>query len=357
MYIQSVGTAVPAARYTKAECLQAFEQSAWFHKLDARSHLIARTVLQRNNGIDARRLAVDSLDEVFQIDPDTLARRFLCHAPALATQAAAHALEAAGLQPQDIDAVVVSTCTGYLCPGLSGYVVERLGLAPDVQAYDMVGQGCGAALPNMRLGHALLHGGGLGHVLSVCVEVSSAAMYLDNDAGVLVSACLFGDGAGAAVLSRSAGRMGRRIRWIDSSSLVDPARRDMLKFESRSGMLRNVLTRGVPPLAAEYAMRVLHTVLLRAGLHTDEVSTWIMHAGGRDVLKAVEQRFEMQQDELRYSAAMLREYGNLSSAFVYFVLQAALADDAPGGWWWLSAFGAGFSCHGALLKVDRALKQ
>ena len=54
----------------------------------------------------------------------------------------------------------------------------------------------------------------------------------------------------------------------------------------------------------------------------------------------------------RYSAAMLREYGNLSSAFVYFVLEAALADDAPGGWWWLSSFGAGFSCHGALLKVD-----
>jgi alkylresorcinol/alkylpyrone synthase len=52
-----------------------------------------------------------------------------------------------------------------------------------------------------------------------------------------------------------------------------------------------------------------------------------------------------------YSAAMLREYGNLSSAFVYFVLQAALADDAPGGWWWLSSFGAGFSCHGALLEV------
>jgi predicted naringenin-chalcone synthase len=50
---------------------------------------------------------------------------------------------------------------------------------------------------------------------------------------------------------------------------------------------------------------------------------------------------------------MLREYGNLSSAFVYFVLQAALADDVADGWWWLSSFGAGFSCHGALLRVSR----
>jgi alkylresorcinol/alkylpyrone synthase len=49
---------------------------------------------------------------------------------------------------------------------------------------------------------------------------------------------------------------------------------------------------------------------------------------------------------------MLSEYGNVSSAFVYFVLEAALADAAPGGWWWLSSFGAGFSCHGALLRVD-----
>ena len=116
-------------------------------------------------------------------------------------------------------------------------------------------------------------------------------------------------------------------------------------------MLRNVLTRAVPELASDYALRVLHTVLQRADLHPDDVSTWILHAGGRDVLQAVERRFELNDTDLRYSAAMLREYGNLSSAFVYFVLQAALADDAPGGWWWLTAFGAGFSCHGALLQV------
>jgi alkylresorcinol/alkylpyrone synthase len=48
---------------------------------------------------------------------------------------------------------------------------------------------------------------------------------------------------------------------------------------------------------------------------------------------------------------MLREYGNLSSPFVYFVLDAALREHAPGGAWWLSSFGAGFSCHGALLAV------
>jgi len=351
MHILGVGTANPPGRFTKAECLDAFEKSAWFARLDDRAHLVARTVLQRDNGIEARRLAVESLDEVFAIDPNTLSTRFLKHAPLLAAQAGVRALSKAGLQAAQVDAVVVSTCTGYLCPGLSGHVVERLGLRADVQAFDLVGQGCAAALPNLMLGKALLATGACEHVLSICVEVSSAAMYLDNDPGVLISACLFGDGAGAAVLARPAGPAGRRIEWKESTSLIEPGQRLALMFEQRDGMLRNILTRAVPALAADYAQRVLGTVLGQAGLQPGDIGTWVMHAGGRDVLKALEARLELQPGDLRYSAAMLREYGNLSSAFVYFVLEAALADEAPPGWWWLSSFGAGFSCHGALLEV------
>lgn len=354
MFFIGTGTATPALRYTKAECLDAFRNSDWFERLDARAHLVARTVLQRDNGIEARHLAVDSLADVFCIDPDTLSRRFLAHAPALAAEAASSALASAGCLAQEIDAVVVSTCTGYLCPGLSGHVAERLGLRADVQAFDLVGQGCAAALPNLQLGAALLDSGASERVLSVCVEVSSAAMYLDNDPGVLISACLFGDGAGAAVLSRHAGKAGRQVEWKGSTSLLVPSRRDALKFEQRAGMLRNILTREVPALAADHAQQVLGTMLRRTGLDRQDISAWIMHAGGRDVLLALERRLELAPADLRYSAAMLREYGNLSSAFVYFVLQAALQDQAPGGWWWLSSFGAGFSCHGALLKVQAA---
>jgi predicted naringenin-chalcone synthase len=352
MFIRGLGTATPPYRYTKAECLDAFQRSEWFARLDSRSHLIARTVLQRDNGIEARRLALATLDEVFTIDPDTLDRRFLAHAPALAADAARAALAAAELDASEIAAVVVSTCTGYLCPGLSGYVAERLGLRADVQAYDLVGQGCAAALPNFALGRSLIASGAAAHVLSICVEVSSAAMYLDDDPGVLISACLFGDGAGAAVLSAAPPARGRRIEWTDNASLIEPAQRKALMFEQRDGMLRNILTREVPALAAEHAHRVLGTVLARAALHSDDIAAWIVHAGGRDVLLALERRFELGRDAFRYSAGVLHEYGNLSSAFVYFVLAAALADDAPAGWWWLTSFGAGFACHGALLRVE-----
>ncbi len=351
MYIVGLGTAHPEWRYTKADCWDSFKASPWFDRLDRRARMVTELVLSRDNGIDARHFAVDTLDKVFSIDPDTLHERFQTHAPTLASQAATRALADAGLQASDIDAVIVSTCTGYLCPALSSYVTESLGLRGDVMALDLVGQGCGAALPNLRTGEALIASGRCSRVLSICVEVSSAAMYLDNDVGVLISACLFGDGAGAAVLSADPVEGKRHVRWLRSASLMDPSQRDALRFEQRGGLLRNILTREVPALAANYAPRVLDQVLQAEGLERSDINQWIWHAGGRDVLAALCQRLSLSDADVAHSATILREYGNLSSAFVYFVLQAALAADEPGGHWWLASFGAGFSSHGALLDV------
>lgn len=352
MFVSGIGTATPTHRYTKADCWEAFRNSQWFAKLGPRARAIAQAVLLRDNGMESRWLAVDSLEEVFQIDPETLYQRFVANGPALAASAARRALSNAGVAAGDIDAVVVSTCTGNLCPGLSGYMTEQLGLRGDARAFDLVGHGCAAALPNWQLGSALLASGQCAHVLSICVEVCSAAMYLDNDPGVIISASLFGDGAGAAVLSRQRLSSARSVEWKHSGSIVDPQQRSALRFEQRDGLLRNILTRAVPKMAAKHAGDVFERVLLEAQIDRGSVCQWIMHAGGRDVLIALQQRLETEPHDFRYSAATLHDYGNLSSAFVYFVLQAALADDAQGGWWWLSSFGAGFACHGALLQVE-----
>ena len=126
----------------------------------------------------------------------------------------------ANCKADEIDAVLISTCTGYLCPGLTSYVSERLGLRPDVFALDLVGQGCGAALPNLRAAEAILAAGRAEKVLSICVEVCSAAFYLDDDPGVLISACLFGDGAGAAVLANKPQPNRRRVEWKSGSSCL-----------------------------------------------------------------------------------------------------------------------------------------
>jgi alkylresorcinol/alkylpyrone synthase len=350
MFLAGLGTAVPPRSFTQAECWEAL-QRVDRPELTPRTRAILQGILTHDNGIRRRSLALDTLDESFDIDPDTLHRRFARHAPALASEAALRALEEAALEPREIDAVVVSTCTGYLCPGLTSYVAERLGLRADVLALDLVGQGCGAALPNLRAAEALLASGGYASVLCVCVEVCSAAFYLDGDLGVLVSACLFGDGAAAAVLSTRPRAGGRRVEWKAAASLTDPARRDALRFEQRGGMLRNILTLPVPALAASSAREVLNGVLAHEGLAARDISAWIMHAGGRKVLEELRAAIGLADGDLAWSAAMLRDYGNLSSPFVLFVLKAALEAGAPGGRWWMSSFGAGFSCHGALLEV------
>jgi alkylresorcinol/alkylpyrone synthase len=350
MFLTGLGTAVPPRSFTQSDCWDALER-ADRPELTPRTRAVLRGILNHDHGIERRSLALDSLDEGFDLDPDTLHRRFALHAPALASQAAARALASAGLEAREVDAVIVSPCTGYLCPGLTSYVAETLELRSDAFHLDLVGQGCGAALPNLRAGEALLASKRADKVLSICVEVCSAAFYLDNDLGVLVSACLFGDGAGAAVLSSTAREGAPRVEWKATGSLHNPGERDALRFEQRGGMLRNILTLPVPKLAGMHARAVLDDVLEREGLSREAIDAWILHAGGKRVLAELQGAIGLDDGAIRHSSAVLREFGNLSSPFVLFVLQAALAGGAKPGWWWMSSFGAGFSCHGALLRV------
>jgi alkylresorcinol/alkylpyrone synthase len=132
---------------------------------------------------------------------------------------------------------------------------------------------------------------------------------------------------------------------------VSPEKRDALRFEQRDGMLRNILTPEVPRLAAERAEQVLDAVLAKAELKRADIATWLWHAGGRTVLEALQRQLDLEPGQLARSANVLRDYGNVSSACVYFVLKAALEEGAEAGWWWMSSFGAGFSCHGALLDA------
>jgi alkylresorcinol/alkylpyrone synthase len=117
-------------------------------------------------------------------------------------------------------------------------------------------------------------------------------------------------------------------------------------------MLRNILAASVPEIAARHAGEVFREVTARAGMRAGEITGWILHAGGRDVLNALRKTHGLDEGDVRWSAGILKEYGNLSSPFVLFALQAALAGGAPGGKWWISSFGAGFSCAGALLEVE-----
>ncbi|HTB85095.1 MAG TPA: 3-oxoacyl-[acyl-carrier-protein] synthase III C-terminal domain-containing protein [Candidatus Sulfotelmatobacter sp.] len=354
MFITGLGTAVPPQRHAQRDGWDAVQKWPPFSQLKPRSKAILKKVLCSDNGVDARHLSMATLADVFDETPDELQARFTTHATALAIEAARLALKNADCRPEDIDAVIISTCTGYLCPGLTSYVSEQLGLRQNIFALDLVGQGCGAALPNLRTSEAILAAGRAKKVLSICVEICSAAFFIDDDPGVLISACLFADGAGAAVLSREplAGR--RRVEWKFTDSRLVPTERDTLRFGHKNGKLRNILSPQVPQVAGDIAGKLFSESLVAAGVKREQVTGWIMHTGGRDVILALRNRLQLSESDVRHSTAVLREFGNISSPTVYFVLERALNDSVPDGLWWMSAFGAGFSCHGAFLEVSPA---
>jgi alkylresorcinol/alkylpyrone synthase len=354
MFIIGLGTAVPPHRHAQRDGWDAVQQWPKFSQLKPRSKAILKKVLCGDNGIEARHLALPSLAEVFDSTPDFLQAHFTTHAPALATEAARRALSDAGCTVAEIDAVIISTCTGYLCPGLTSYVSEQLGLRENIFALDLVGQGCGAALPNLRAGEAIIAAGRAKRVLSICVEVCSAAFFIDDDAGVLISACLFADGAGAAILSNEPLPQRRRVEWKFTDSRLVTAERDTLRFGHKDGKLRNILLPEVPSVAGGIAEKLFSDSLVAAGVKREQVTGWILHTGGRDVIQALRDKLNLSANDVRHSSSVLRDFGNISSPTVYFVLERALNDSVPDGLWWMSAFGAGFSCHGAFLEVNQS---
>lgn len=349
MYLHALATAVPERRYTQQECWDMATRSTLRDLLHRRSMLVLRAILTRGqSGITTRHFAADNLERIFERSPDELNTLFRREAPRLATRALELAGEQAGQAPERIDALLVSTCTGYLCPGVSSYVAEQLGLRSDVFLQDLVGLGCGAAIPTLRAADALLRQDPEAVVACVCVEICSAAFYLDDDPGVLVSACLFGDGA-AATIWRSRPKDTRPLACDAFSTLHVPGDRDRLRFEQRNGKLRNLLHPTVPVLAGAAVERLYTQESARADARP--IRRAIVHPGGRDVLDEIERRLPAHR--LDASRRVLDRFGNMSSPSVLFALAEALREDNPDehGDWWLTSFGAGFSAHGCRFGV------
>lgn len=343
MYLHALATAVPERRYTQQDCWDMATRSPLRETLHRRSMLVLRAILTRGqSGISTRHFAADDLERIFNRSPDELNTLFRREAPLLAVRALERAAAEAGEAPDRIDALLVSTCTGYLCPGVSSYVAEQMGLRNDVFLQDLVGLGCGAAIPTLRAADALLRQNPDAVVAMVCVEICSAAFYLDDDPGVLVSACLFGDGAAAAIW-RSRPKDTRALACDAFSTLHIPGDRDRLRFEQRNGKLRNLLHPSVPQLAGKAVERLYTKEQTRAG--AKPIRRAIVHPGGRDVLDEIERR--LPEHRLDASRRVLDQFGNMSSPSVLFALGEALRDDAPDETadWWLTSFGAGFSAH------------
>jgi alkylresorcinol/alkylpyrone synthase len=327
---------------TQQESWELLRNSGAYARLGERSGAILQTILRRDVSIERRHFAVPDLENVWRRDPDELNEAFRAEAPVLAERALQAALIKAGLETVAVDALLVCTCTGYLCPGLTSYVAERMGLRANAWLQDLVGLGCGAAIPMLRAAQAMLATQPDAVVACVAVEVCSAAFYLDDDPGVLVSACLFGDGAAAMIWRGMPGEKGLRCHGFNT--LHQPGYRDYIRFETRNGRLRNLLRPEVPALAAAAVKQLLAEERARPG--SKVICKMLTHTGGRDVLAAIEAACPGYA--LDASRTVLKNFGNMSSPSVLFALDEALRDGsapAEDADWLLVGFGAGFSAH------------
>lgn len=366
MHLASLTTAVPPARLSQAECWDRFRPSRAAARLSKGSRGLVRRVLLGNSGIETRHFALPPEETLFDMDAEALNKAFEAEAPPLGERALRDALEQAQSLPADLDALVVCTCTGYLCPGLSSFIAERTGLRADACLLDLAGLGCGAAIPAMRTAAGLLAADPGARVGVVALELCSAAFYMDDDPGVIISACLFGDGAAAAVFSAQPAPGCLRVHHFDSWHL--PEERDGLRFENRGGKLRNRLAQSVPAVAADAVGR-LHkrhlsarhpdipggepTRAERQADHESGLPHCVTHGGGRLVLDALTPA--LRGAPLAEARAVLRRFGNLSSPSVLFALREHLdtrSPVSPPRRLWLASFGAGFSAHSCACDCD-----
>lgn len=235
--------------------------------------------------------------------------------------------------------VVVASCTGFSAPGLDLQLTERLGLSPDVQRTVIGFMGCSAAVPALRAAWQAVRAEPEAVVLVVNLELSTLHLQESHDIESVLSFLLFADGASAALVSAEASG----IALGHFKSRVIPDSGDLITWHIGDGGFLMHLSGKVPGRIAATLRAELSdpaaTGLLR-GEGTQAIDLWAVHAGGRTVLDAVEIGLRLDVAALRFSRSVLRDFGNMSSATVMFVLRRMFAE--PSGQRGLAmAFGPG----------------
>ena len=344
-HIASVAVATPPFTMDQRD-LEQLAQKHYKGRLSSRSLSLIRALFLHPS-IKRRNFAVDNVESLVDEDLDARVKRFTFWSLELSAQAVKQALAQAGLDTGDVDGLVVNTCTGYICPGISTYLIEKLGLSRSVRVYDLVGSGCGGAIPNLEIAQSLLARNGDGVVVSVSVEICSATFQMEDNLSLLLSNTLFGDGAAAAVLwTRPVG-----YELVASASRYVPEHRDTIRYINKHGQLYNQLSLKLPDLVRKAAAQVVADVLKPRSLKPADIRHWALHSGGEKIINAVRDEVGLSEEQVSATRTVLAEHGNMSSPTVWFVLrEIEKRGIAPGEWCIMVAFGAGLSAHSFLLR-------
>jgi predicted naringenin-chalcone synthase len=335
--ILTVGTANPRTRFTQAEVLELAGYS------DDR-----RRAFFLHSGIEGRYLAIERGVFSPTESVDELQARFRKTSVDLGVRALADALARAGREPRQVDFLATTTCTGRLCPSLDALLIRELGMRSDIQRVHVGDTGCASAMVALQQAHNHLRAFPDHLAALVSVEVSSTGYYLDDDPATAVANAIFADGAGAALLDCS----GPGPRIMATHTLFRPEHLDLMGFTFPAGRQRILLSKDIRHIATEMIAEWAEIALKAHGLRRADIRHWILHSAGQRVLERAQRDLGFSDGDLAAPRAVLRQYGNMSSATVLFVLREVLErrKPAPDDWGAMLALGPGFAAEGALLR-------
>lgn len=344
--LAAVGTATPPFLVHQQE-VEDFFVRHFAHRLRPRSLDLMRRFLA-HPGIRRRCFALEDPACLIEEDPDRRIARFTRWGVELAARASLEALRQAGLTPAEVSALAVNTCTGYLCPGLTSYLMEKLNLPRHIRAYDLVGAGCGGAIPNLQVCQEFLRARGEGAALSVAVEICSATFQMEDDLSLILSNALFSDGAAAAVLwTRAPG-----LELVSSSSRHAPENREAIRYVHKGGQLYNQLSRTLPQVVGQAVAEAVQALLEACNLTLADIHHFALHSGGDKVIDTVARAVGLPEEKLATTRNIMARFGNMSSPTVLFALKEIMDNGLrPGDRCLLAAFGAGLSAHALLLQA------
>jgi len=272
---------------------------------------------------------------------------YLEEAGRLWREAAAAALEKAGLRPQDVGAVVTVSSTGIATPSLEAREGEALGLPQTALRTPVFGLGCAGGVSGLALAARLAQGRPGMVVLIVAVELCSLSVRpSEASKSNVVATALFGDGAAAAVIR--AGGDGRRIGAVGEHTWPDTL--DIMGWRVDPAGLGVVLDSGLPAFVERRFAAAVGGFCADAAFSPEDVSRFVCHPGGAKVLPAIEKALGKAVGSFDHERSVLRDFGNMSSPTVFFVLERVLAAGADGRLV-LAALGPGFTASFLVLEA------
>lgn len=298
--------------------------------------------------------------------PGTKARNeiYAVEATKLYLEAGRRAIAATpGVEASDITHVVTVSCTGFYAPGPDYMLVRDLGLGPAVQRYHLGFMGCYASMPALRTAVQFCEADPDAVVLVVSVELCTLHLRSSNDPDTIVASSLFADGAGAGIVTSRPLEAGERAFALDRfETRITPVGEGDMAWKIGDHGFEMVLSNAVPAIIDDHITGALEPLFapdadLAEALATDaagdRVAHWAIHPGGRSILDKVESRLQLSEAQLVPARSTLRDFGNMSSATVLFVLRYILdqADAAEGDRVAAMAFGPGLTVESALMTV------